>query len=40
MIGDFGDRNSSNRDIKLPEYAFHQGVPICVLTDGREWSFY
>lgn len=22
------------------QYAFHQGVPLCVLTDGREWSFY
>ena len=22
------------------EYAFHEGVPLCVLTDGREWSFY
>jgi len=27
-------------DRQLFEYAFHQGVPICVLTDGREWSFY
>ncbi len=22
------------------EYAFHQGVRLCVLTDGREWSFF
>jgi hypothetical protein len=21
-------------------YAFHEGVPLVVLTDGREWSFY
>lgn len=27
-------------DRQLFEYAFHQGVPLCVLTDGREWSFY
>ena len=27
-------------DKQLFEYAFHKGVPICVLTDGREWSFY
>lgn len=25
---------------QLFEYCFHQGVPLCVLTDGREWSFY
>jgi hypothetical protein len=27
-------------DRQLFEYAFHQGVPLCVLTDGRGWSFY
>jgi hypothetical protein len=27
-------------DRQLFEYSFHQGVPLCVLTDGREWSFY
>jgi predicted type IV restriction endonuclease len=27
-------------DRQLFEYAFHQGVPIAVLTDGRTWSFY
>jgi predicted type IV restriction endonuclease len=27
-------------DRQLFEYAFHKGVPLCVLTDGREWSFY
>lgn len=25
---------------QLFEYAFHQGVPMAVLTDGRMWSFY
>ena len=25
---------------QLFEYAFHQGVPIVVLTDGRIWSFF
>ena len=27
-------------DKQLFEYAFHEGVPLCVLTDGREWNFY
>jgi predicted type IV restriction endonuclease len=27
-------------DLQLFQYAFHKGVPLCVLTDGREWSFY
>lgn len=27
-------------DRQLFEYAFHEGVPLCLLTDGREWSFY
>ncbi|WP_419826215.1 hypothetical protein [Sphingomonas sp.] len=27
-------------DRQLFEYAFHEGVPLCVLTDGRDWSFY
>ena len=25
---------------QLFEYAFHMGVPLAVLTDGREWSFF
>ena len=25
---------------QLFEYCFHQGVPLAVLTDGREWSFF
>jgi len=27
-------------DRRLFEYAFHQGVPMAVLTDGQEWHFY
>jgi hypothetical protein len=27
-------------DKQLFEYAFHEGVPMVLLTDGREWSFY
>jgi predicted type IV restriction endonuclease len=27
-------------DRQLFEYAFHQGVPFAILTDGRTWSFY
>jgi predicted type IV restriction endonuclease len=27
-------------DQQLFEYAFHEGVPFAVLTDGRIWSFY
>ncbi len=27
-------------DRQLFEYAFHEGVPLCVLTSGSEWSFY
>jgi hypothetical protein len=35
-----GVGRTGSGDKQLFEYAFHQGVPICVLTDGREWSFY
>lgn len=31
---------SGEGDRQLFEYAFHEGVPLCVLSDGREWSFY
>lgn len=31
---------SEGADRQLFEYAFHVGVPIAVLTDGREWHFY
>ena len=27
-------------DLQLFEYAFHEGVPFAVLTDGRVWNFY
>lgn len=27
-------------DLQLFEYAFHQGIPFAVLTDGRVWNFY
>lgn len=30
----------SGADRQLFEYAFHQGVPFAILTDGREWHFY
>jgi predicted type IV restriction endonuclease len=26
-------------DKQLFEYAFHEGVPLAVLTDGQTWSF-
>jgi hypothetical protein len=31
---------SKGADQQLFEYAFHEGVPLAVLTDGREWDFY
>ncbi|GIV86872.1 MAG: hypothetical protein KatS3mg054_0901 [Chloroflexus sp.] len=31
---------SEGADRQLFEYAFHSGVPVAVLTDGQEWSFY
>lgn len=31
---------SEGADRQLFEYAFHLGVPLAVLTDGREWHFY
>ncbi len=32
--------NIEGGDQQLFEYAFHQGVPLLVLTDGKEWNFY
>ncbi len=32
--------SSEGADKQLFEYAFHLGVPIAILTDGQEWSFY
>ncbi|SFM87101.1 hypothetical protein [Nitrosomonas communis] len=31
---------SDGADRQLFEYAFHEGVPMAILTDGQEWSFY
>jgi hypothetical protein len=31
---------SESADRQLFEYAFHVGVPMAILTDGQEWSFY
>jgi predicted type IV restriction endonuclease len=31
---------SDGADKQLFEYAFHLGVPVAILTDGQEWSFY
>lgn len=31
---------SDDADRQLFEYAFHLGVPIAILTNGQEWSFY
>lgn len=31
---------TAGADRQLFEYAFHQGVPMAILTDGQEWSFY
>ena len=31
---------SSEGDRQLFEYAFHQGVPMAILTDGQEWHFF
>ena len=32
--------HSDGADRQLFEYSFHLGVPLAVLTDGREWHFY
>jgi hypothetical protein len=32
--------NSDGADRQLFEYAFHEGVPMAVLTDGQEWNIY
>jgi predicted type IV restriction endonuclease len=29
-----------NGDRQLFEYAFHEGIPFCILTDGKDWHFY
>ena len=35
---DVGKAQGAER--QLFEYAFHQGIPMAVLTDGQEWSFF
>jgi hypothetical protein len=35
-----GVGRSAEADRQLFEYAFHEGVPMAVLTDGRTWNFY
>lgn len=32
--------NIEGAERQLFEYAFHEGIPIAVLTDGREWQFF
>ena len=32
--------NIDGAERQLFEYAFHEGVPIAILTDGREWHFF
>jgi len=31
---------SDGAERQLFEYAFHTGVPLAILTDGREWNFF
>lgn len=31
---------TDDADKQLFEYAFHEGVPLAILTDGQSWSFY
>ena len=31
---------SDGAERQLFEYAFHKGVPVVILTDGREWNFF
>ena len=32
--------HSDGAERQLFEYAFHDGVPMAILTDGREWNFF
>ena len=32
--------NIDGAEQQLFEYAFHEGIPIAILTDGREWRFF
>jgi negative regulator of replication initiation len=31
---------SDGAERQLFEYAFHDGIPLAILTDGREWNFF
>ena len=31
---------SEGAELQLFQYAFHDGVPMAILTDGREWNFF
>lgn len=31
---------ATGADRQLFEYAFHEGIPFAILTDGREWNFF
>ena len=35
-----GIGQSDGSERQLFEYAFHHGIPMAVLTDGQEWSFF
>lgn len=32
--------SAAGAERQLFEYAFHQGIPMAILTDGQEWSFF
>jgi hypothetical protein len=32
--------NATGAERQLFEYAFHQGIPMAILTDGQEWNFF
>lgn len=32
--------NTQGAEKQLFEYAFHQGIPMAILTDGQEWNFF
>lgn len=37
-VKQIGQNNGADR--QLFEYAFHDGVPLAILTDGQEWNFF
>lgn len=40
IIESKGIGQSEGSERQLFEYAFHQGIPMAILTDGREWNFF